>query len=142
MLKRLSADTDGKDWDEFLQYLSYAYRSSIHENLGFSPFELLFGCDVQGPLSLVYREMLGKDEVESNICEFVLNLKDKLIQVTEIKLQQETSRKSKKKKWYDKKSRDRQFVPDDEVLALLPTSGNKNMSSWQGPYKIVEKMAT
>ena len=41
------------DWDHKLQPLLYAYMSVPQESTGFSPFELLFGWKVRGPLDLL-----------------------------------------------------------------------------------------
>ena len=40
----------GKDWDQLLPYLLFAYREVPQASTGFSPFELLYGRDVRGPL--------------------------------------------------------------------------------------------
>ena len=42
-----------KDWDEGISLLLFAVRESVQESLGFSPFELLFGHSVGGPLKLL-----------------------------------------------------------------------------------------
>ena len=34
----------GKDWDQQLPYLLFAYRASLQESIGESPFFLLYGC--------------------------------------------------------------------------------------------------
>ena len=46
----------------------------------------------------------------------------------------------KQKYWYDKNARARTFQIGDEVLILLPTSENKLLAKWKGPYKIIEKV--
>ena len=52
MLRKASADI-GKDWDKLLPYLLFAYREVPHESTGFSPFELLYGRSVRGPLDVI-----------------------------------------------------------------------------------------
>ena len=42
-----------KDWDEGIHLLLFAVRESVQESLGFSPFELVFGHSVRGPLKLL-----------------------------------------------------------------------------------------
>ena len=42
-----------KEWDKMLPYLLFAYREVPEASLGFSPFELLYGREIRGPLSLV-----------------------------------------------------------------------------------------
>ena len=43
---------DGDRWDEVLKSCLFAYRDAPHCVTGFSPFELMFGRVVKGPLSL------------------------------------------------------------------------------------------
>ncbi|GFO06266.1 Zinc finger protein [Plakobranchus ocellatus] len=40
---------------------------------------------------------------------------------------------------HEPKSKLKHFVPGNEVLVLLPTSDNKLVLSYKGPYKVVEK---
>ena len=49
MLKKMAKD-DPTDWDRWLPYLIFAYREVPNESTGFSPYELLFGRHVRGPL--------------------------------------------------------------------------------------------
>ena len=42
-----------KDWDQYLLLLMMVYRSSVHESMGFTPNEMMFGCEVLLPLDLV-----------------------------------------------------------------------------------------
>ena len=50
MIRSYCFDTE-KDWDEGI-HLLFAVRESVQESLGFSPFELVFGHTVRGPLKL------------------------------------------------------------------------------------------
>lgn len=43
----------GKDWDQWLTYLLFAYREVPQTSAGFSPFKLLYGHEVRGPLTLL-----------------------------------------------------------------------------------------
>ena len=42
-----------KVWDEGVHLLLFAAREAVQETLGFSPFELVFGRTVRGPLKLL-----------------------------------------------------------------------------------------
>ena len=44
------------------------------------------------------------------------------------------------KRWYDKDVRLREFRTGDEVLVLLPTSHDKLLAQWHGPYLIVKRI--
>ena len=52
MIRTYCLDNE-KDWDEGISLLVFAVRESVQESLGFSPFELVFGHSVRGPLKLL-----------------------------------------------------------------------------------------
>ena len=52
MMRTYGLDNE-RDWDEGISLLLFAVRESVQEYLGFSPFELVFGQSVHGPLKLL-----------------------------------------------------------------------------------------
>ena len=46
----------------------------------------------------------------------------------------------KQKVWYDQSAQMRELKPNDQVLVLLPTTHNKLLSKWQGPYQVIHRM--
>ena len=52
MLKKLCA-VKPKQWDRYIDPLLFAYREVPLDSVGFSPFELLYGRTVRGPLSIL-----------------------------------------------------------------------------------------
>ncbi len=52
-LLRKCATDSGKDWDKLLPFLLFAYREVPQASTGFSPFELLYGREVRGPLDVL-----------------------------------------------------------------------------------------
>ena len=52
MLKKMCLE-QSKEWDRYIDALLFAYREVPHESLGFSPFELLYGRTVQGPIQIL-----------------------------------------------------------------------------------------
>ena len=69
-----------RQWDRYLAPLLFAYREAPHESLGgFSPFELLFGRRVRGPMH-VLKELLTKEDTETEIkttYQYVIDLKER-----------------------------------------------------------------
>ena len=47
---------------EYLPYLLFAYREVPQESTGFSPFELLYGRKVRGPLDVLRETWTGETE--------------------------------------------------------------------------------
>ncbi|KAL5516790.1 hypothetical protein EMCRGX_G002203 [Ephydatia muelleri] len=52
MLRKVAAE-DELNWDKWLPYLLFAYREVPQDSTGFSPFELLYGRAVRGPLDIL-----------------------------------------------------------------------------------------
>ncbi|KAL5010694.1 hypothetical protein ScPMuIL_012999, partial [Solemya velum] len=50
-----------RDWDEGIHMLLFGVRESVQESLGFSPFELVFGHTVRGPLKILKDKLLDED---------------------------------------------------------------------------------
>ncbi|KAL0170804.1 hypothetical protein M9458_035400, partial [Cirrhinus mrigala] len=80
MLRKFVADT-GRDWDKWLPFVLFAYREVPQDSAGFSPFELLYGWQVQGPLDLLKRsweETPAFKMEEKGIVQYVLEMRDHL----------------------------------------------------------------
>ena len=60
MLKRMCQDRP-KDWDRYLPAVLFAYREVPQVDTGFSPFELLYGRTVRGPMQ-VFKELWTQPE--------------------------------------------------------------------------------
>ena len=50
------------DWDRYIPALLFSYREVAQASLGFSPFELVYGRSVRGPMS-VLRDIWADDEL-------------------------------------------------------------------------------
>ncbi|XP_071485282.1 uncharacterized protein [Diadema antillarum] len=141
MLRKMCEERP-KDWDRYLNPLLFAYREAVQESTGFSPFELLYGRVVRGPLTIL-KELWTSDVEEpetKTTYQYVLDLKDRLEATCNL-AQQNLSRAAEKyRRQYNKKAKARKFEIDDEVLLLLPTDGNKLLMQWKGPFKVVGKV--
>ncbi|KAI2646544.1 Transposon Tf2-8 polyprotein [Labeo rohita] len=144
MLRKFVADT-GRDWDKWLPFVLFAYREVPYASSGFFPFELLYGWQVQGPLDLLrksWEEGSADKTEERSIVQYVLEMRDCLEQYREQARENLQMNQQVQKQWYDQQARLRQFQPGQKVLLLLPTSSNKLLANWQGPYTVVRKMGT
>ena len=70
MIHSYCFDTD-KDWDEGIHLLLFAVCESVQESLRFSPFELVFGHTVPGPLKLLKEKFLSVDNSKLNLRDYV-----------------------------------------------------------------------
>ena len=78
-----------KDWDEGVHMLLFAAREAVQESLGFSPFELVFGHTVRGPLKLLKEKWLC-EETNLNLLDYVSGFIQKLKEANESKGKPET----------------------------------------------------
>ncbi|KAL5505725.1 hypothetical protein EMCRGX_G007206 [Ephydatia muelleri] len=65
MLSRFSEE-EGKNWDKMIPYILFAYREVPQATTGFSPFELLFGRDVRGPLDVLREQWESAEKSDEN----------------------------------------------------------------------------
>ena len=122
MIRSYCFDTE-KNWDEGIHLLLFAVRESVQESLGFSPFELVFGHTVRGPLKLLKEKFLSDDDSSLNLLQYVSDFKNRLSKACEAARSNLKSAQSKMKLHYDENPQDRNFEPGDKVLALLPIPG-------------------
>ena len=139
MLRKTSLATE--EWDIMLPYICFAYCEVPHAATGFSPFELLFGRNVRGPLSMIKDQWTGKVKTPQSVVSFVLQLQEQLAKTAALARDAESQAKSRSKSWYDQKARQRQFEKGDQVLALLPDDSTNLSPQWHGPYAIMEQIS-
>ncbi|KAK7108403.1 uncharacterized protein [Littorina saxatilis] len=140
MLKKLCMEKP-KDWDRFVPALLFAYREVPQESLGFSPFELLYGRTVRGPLSLL-KEIWTKDtpaEVRTT-AEYVVDLRQRLEDTLKIAQQNLDNSSRRYARAFDRRAVKRNFKIGSRVLLLLPLKKNKLEMAWEGPYEVVGKV--
>ena len=140
MIRSYCFDTE-KDWDEGIHLLLFAARESVQESLGFSPFELVFGHTVRGPLKLLKEKFLSDDDSSLNLLQYVSDFKNKLSKACEAARANLKSAQSKMKLRYDENAQDRNFEPGDKVLALLPIPGKPLQARYYGPYTVDKKLS-
>ena len=139
MLRRLVKE-EGRDWDKLIPYVLFAYREVPQTTTGFSPFELLFGREVRGPLDVLKEEWEASEKSKESVISHILEIRERMEAMQEVVKENVEEAQKKQKKWYDRTARDTQLKPDDKVLVLLPTSTNKLLAQWKGPYKVIRKI--
>ena len=138
MIRSYCFDTE-KDWDEGIHFLLFAVRESVQESLGFSPFGLVFGHSVRGPLKLLKEKFLSNDETPLNLLQYVSDFRNRLSMACEVARFNLKTSQGKMKARYDNHVIDRKFKPGDKVLALLPIPGRPLQARYFEPYTIDKK---
>ena len=67
MMLAMFAGENRDDWDDLLSAVMMAYRSSVHESTGFSPYRLMFGeeCTLPMDVGLTRRDQDSPDPIKN-----------------------------------------------------------------------------
>ncbi|XP_042150102.1 uncharacterized protein LOC121838101 [Ixodes scapularis] len=140
MLRRMCQERP-KDWDRYLPALLFAYREVPQSSLKFSPFELLYGRRVRGPLAIL-REVWSNEAMKKETKTsygYVLELREKLEETCELAHRCLEVAKEKYKGNYDHKRVKREMKAGDRALILLPSDNNKMLMQWKGPFEVMAR---
>ena len=138
MIRSYCFDTE-KDWDEGIHLLLFAVWESVQKSLGFSPFELVFGHTVRGPLKLLKEKFLSKEDTPLSLLQYVSDFRSKLLKACVAAKLNLKSTQGKMKQNYDKTTRERSFKSGDKVLALLSVPDRPLQARYFGPYTVKKK---
>ena len=133
MLKKVCVDNP-TDWDCYIPVVLFAYREIPNDSLKSSLFELLYGRNIRGPLSILHELMTNSsinEEVKTTY-QYVLDLRTKLQETAKIAVKNANISTSRYKEYFDRKAKPRKFVKGEEVLLMLPSNLNKFLMQWKG----------
>ena len=122
-----------KEWDCTLKYLLLAYRDSPHSVTGFSPFTLMFGREVKGPLEVLRTSWSEGDGDECSVSEWLVGVK---LKMAELVSDRERVAKTKMKEYYDKPAKVKQFDVGEMVHVRRPALHGKFERAWDGPFQV------
>ncbi|KAL8611041.1 hypothetical protein ACOMHN_042657 [Nucella lapillus] len=139
MLKKLCEERP-TDWDRYIPAALFAYREAPQESTGFSPFELLYGRTVTGPVSIL-KELWTKEQETEEVrttYQYVVDLRNRLEETCRFAKESLQGARAKQKKYFDRQVKRLDLKEGDKVLLLLPTNHNKILMHWKGPFDIIE----
>ena len=140
-LRKLVVDIP-RQWDKYVPAALFSFRDTPHETTGYSPFELIYGHKVRGPVEFL-AECWNSPTIEDDdrdVHDYILRFSSHLKKAWKaahvaIKGQQQSA-----KLLFDKRARRRALTPGDRALLLLPTDTRKLMLRWKGPYTVVHRV--
>ena len=125
MLKGLCIDRPN-DWDRYLGPVLFAFRDAPHGSLVFTPFEMIYGRSVRGPMSIL-KELWTKQIDEGKVkttYQYVADLRDRLERTYDIAHSSLEKASKRYVAYYNRKARTKRMKLGDRVLVLLPTKAN------------------
>ena len=127
------------EWDQGIHMLLFAVREAVQDSLGFSPFELVFGRTIRGPLKMLKENWLAM-EPPTNLLDQVSDLRQRLTSACNIAQKNMKATQHRMKIWYDKKARHHTFKVGEKVLALLPLHKQPLQARYCGPYVVTKRV--
>ena len=128
--------------DILLKYFLFTYRCSPHSNIGFSPFEIIFGKPARGPLDVLREGWLEGEVQEVHVVESLNKLSERLKEMMQVVCEKERLAKERMKKHYDKNANLREFNEGTLVLVRTPDLAGKLEDIWEDPYEITRRISS
>uniref|UniRef100_A0A8C4SI54 Integrase catalytic domain-containing protein n=1 Tax=Erpetoichthys calabaricus TaxID=27687 RepID=A0A8C4SI54_ERPCA len=138
MLRKV-VSADGRNWDELLPFVLFAYREVPQASTGFSTFELLYGRQPRGLLDILKEGWEEEALPGCNVLEYIAQMRDRMNKIRPILKDHMTRAQATQARSYNKNAVLREFHPGDRVMVLVPTSHSKLLAHWQGPYEVKER---
>ena len=137
MLSKYISKTQ-RNWDEYLPLLLLAYRSSVHESTGQTPYMMMFGRHALLPTDLVC--IPPGSELQMTSHAYLQTLHQRLRNIHEISRNEMPLASDRQMKKYDHRVNIIPFRKGDLVWLhlLAKTKGHhpKLQPRWEGPYEI------
>lgn len=133
-----------RDWDDRLPAVAFAYRTSVQESTGFSPFYLMFGREPTIPADIVYGLPPKDTEYETPV-EFVAAQQEKLHDAFTLVREHLNRAAERRKTHYDMRTRPRSFQRGDWVWCLMPRRRIGRSPKWssfyEGPFLVTTRIS-
>ena len=128
LLQMLRAYTQQhSDWEKYLHFVLYAYRTATHSSTGVSPFELMFGrCAHKPPLS---------NKMAHDVISYQDQLRAKLAHLYDFVELNNVEASHHQKRNFDQHAQSRTFSVGDTVWLSIPTAGKLD-PKWEGEWVI------
>ena len=105
-----------RDWATKLPAAAFAYRSSVQESTGFTPFFLMHGREARIPVDLVY----GEPQIEERDHDFVIWQQENLSEAFTLTRQHLAQAARRRKTRYDLRTRPQKFPVGSKVWCYVP----------------------
>ena len=132
-------DSDHKNWDSVLPYVTFAYNTSRQESTAQTPFFMLYGREVTFPQDLEFNVINQSERIPSTYEQ----ISDKFKKARDFVVKRLHQVHLKQKENYDKTRRDVSYSDGDLVLVYKPVrkvgKSEKLLHRWLGPFKIVRR---
>ncbi|XP_078496945.1 uncharacterized protein LOC144753011 [Lissotriton helveticus] len=129
-----------RKWDVLLPCLLFSYREAPQKGVGFSPFELLYGHPVRGPLSLV-KDGWEKSPTKppQDVVSYMLAFRSQMAKLWKQASDNLEASQAVMKEWYDHNAHPVDLEPGQKVWVMEPGELSALQDRWTGPFEVLEK---
>ena len=128
------------NWHELLPFIMHAYRTSVHESTGYSPFRLMMGEECSLPQDVSTAELRTQRENDVAPHPFATWVRDALEVAYDHVRSSLWKTASRRKRLYDTKAVNRKFPVGSWVLRYYPPAAQHKLGSpWIGPHQVVRQ---
>lgn len=135
-------NTDQRNWDEYLNFVVWAYNSSTHASTGLSPFEVLFGYRPVSPLDAALQPPALP--TSSSAADHLHRLSARLAVVRDLVLGNSAAARHRQQNLYNAHHRFVMYDVGSEVYLHTPQPRRgltpKLQSLWTGPWTVLERV--
>ena len=135
-----TTDKNQRNWSELLPYVMLAYRTSVYESTGYTPYFLLFGHEATVPTDLQFPP--PSDANWKKYHEYVAETRLRFHTAYEQARQYLKGQQKRQQALYHAKVHGPKYTEGQMVFLLNPSTPHglspKLHSSWRGPYKITQ----
>ena len=135
MLRAYSVDT-GQLWDETMNAVLFAYRTSFHFGTNTSPDLLVYGQSLRVPLDVELHHYLRERDLSPTDPSFIFSHAQALARAREQARLYMDRYKAKYEAQYNSRRRTVTFNVGDLVWMQTPQRNNKLSPKWSGPFRI------
>lgn len=130
------------NWSVILPVIAFAYRTSVIEGIGLSPFELVYGRQPVLPLDLLYGD---PTKLKSNKQEYHLDLLSSFRRLYRSARDAQAKTDVRKARNYNKHHVSISFSPGDQCLLWTPPKPKSKetrqfLAKYTGPHKVLERV--
>ena len=120
----------------------FAYREAPQQSTTFSPFVLLYGMNVRGPMAIL-RDLCSNEKVDTevkNVYRYIFDLRNRIEETCKLASMNLETAQKRHKVHFDKHTNSISLNVGDKALFMLPTDHNKLLMRWKGPFSVIDKI--
>eukprot|EP00731_Ephydatia_muelleri_P033914 Em0041g27a len=133
------------DWDKHLQKAVFAYRTSLHESTGYSPYFVNFGRSPVLPVDVMLGRFGTGERGDGTIPQYIKEVKTTLKMAYDVIRENLDVAQKKRKERRDKHCAEVNFKVGDRVWLFNPAvkvgETRKLSSQWRGPYTVIDRVS-